>query len=83
MMNTKQYFPVGTKISGLFSCLPFSGVVVGYVLECVKVRVENPHMNLPVGADLHGELNVLCFHPADKNIFIVSREGKGKHATSS
>jgi hypothetical protein len=72
-MKTKLFFPIGTQVTGVFSCLPFSGFVIGYVLECVKVKVLNPHMNLPVGTDVDGELNILCFHPSDKNVFVVAK----------
>ena len=55
-------FQIGQRVSGTFSKLNFSGVVVGFIAECVKIKVDNPHHNLPVVC------GVLTFHPNDKNV---------------
>ncbi len=62
----------GQKVTGTFSCLPFTGIVlapVSWAGECYRVQVDAPYArNLPV---YQGVLN---FHPNDNNITIVAAE---------
>lgn len=58
-----QEIPVGTKLEGTFSKLPFAGEVVGYIAECVRVKLSSAYdrrMPAPGGR--------LTFHPNDSNV---------------
>jgi hypothetical protein len=63
----QQQYPIGSRISGIFSKLPFAGVVSAHLAECVVVALENPHRNLPVGSNL-------TFHSTDSNVTIDQSE---------
>jgi hypothetical protein len=62
------------QITGIFSCLKFEGVLIGTIGECLLVKANNPHRDLPVGKTLDGIENVLCFHPNDKNVSYEIKE---------
>lgn len=64
MTTFQEQYSIGTLISGTFSKLPFKGIVVEHIKECIVVQVENPHRNLPLGS------RGLCFHPSDSNVTI-------------
>ena len=74
---------VGMRINGMFSCLPFSGEIIGTIAECWQVKVDEPHAkHLPT------VFGVLTFHPASDNIpcFTLSKkwwQGSGWYAITS
>jgi hypothetical protein len=63
---TATTYTIGQTISGTFSKLPFTGMVVGYLGDhCLKVQVENPVRGLPICLP-----NMLIVEPSAKNVTI-------------